>query len=261
MTDRLWRWNDVAGTLVVAEEDGDPVTLADSWHVVDGRVRGFGLHRARFSRACQTWGEPRAADAGLWRSVVAALPARGAWFPRIELATGRRRDLRLRLRPAPEVRRTAAVWVPPFADRREHPGFKGPDLAGLLRLREQARRHGADEALLVTDDGVVTEAATSNVLWWDGARLCLPDPSLPALRGVTEALIVAEARRRGVPVRYCRRSPAQLVGHEVWLTNALHGIRVVSSWDGQPATTGVTPRAREWQRRLESMAAVPAVDR
>ena len=59
------------------------VRVIDSWLVDDGRVRGFGLHAQRFGAACSRLSGPE--TDGFLRAVAESLPARGRWFPRVEL--------------------------------------------------------------------------------------------------------------------------------------------------------------------------------
>jgi len=258
---------------------GPRVLAADSWLVQDGAVRAFSRHRARFEAAVARAGVlPDAAgwgpggSAGFWRRVARETPREGAWFPRVawecsdgltgggEAASGR---AVFQLRPAPERSGSVSVWIPPFAEARRWPGSKGPDLAWLVALRAQARARGADEALLLVPDGSVVEAANSSLLWWDGEVLCVPETDGEQLPGVTAALVVEEARRRGLEVRRVRVRPEELEGHEVWLTSALQGIRPVSAWlrDGAEVPAPAAPRAAAWRAWLdgsrESMGVSP----
>lgn len=254
----LLRWDSADRELRAVADDATPPTIVDSWHVLDGRIRQLSLHRARFGAACSAWGAQVGTEDGLWRAVRDAMPAVGSWFPRIELIdTGGQSLVQLRVRAAPPLADSAVAWVPDLPDPRRHPQLKGPDLPALLELREHAGIHGASEAILCDEHGFVVEAATSNVLWWDGDTLCLPDRGMPALRGVTEQLIIAEAQRRGIALSYRRRTVAELLRSDLWLTNALHGIRPVTEWrtaHGQPAAAGstVSQRARQWQSWLGS---------
>jgi hypothetical protein len=217
------------------------VEAAESWLVHDGRARGLERHWARFG----------AAPAGLRIAVEGAIPDQGRWWPRVE----RRADdsLWLALRRAPVREPAVVAWISDRPDPRRAPRQKGPDLERLGALREEAARHGAGEALLRDGDGRLLEGAYSSLLWWeDDALWTVPDDA-PVLPGVTRALLVALAEREGIPVRRRRPEPAQLAGHEVWLTGALHGIRAVTGWaHGAPA--GAARRAGPWQRRLEARA-------
>ncbi|MBW5485754.1 aminotransferase class IV [Streptomyces bambusae] len=219
---------------------GGAIEVADSWLVEDGRVRSLEGHRRRFAAGVREVSGRDVTD--FWDAVVAQLPREGDWFPRVELAGG---TLRLRLRGTPERTRTVRLW-PTYEDPRRAPRRKGPDLAALGGLITRARSEGADNALLLSPEGLVLEAATATLVWWEGPQLCVVDPELPVLEGVTAGWIVARAAALGVPVRTRRARPAELDGCETWVVNALHGIRAVTGWSGAGVTAGPATRAQEW---------------
>ena len=224
-----------------------PLLVADSWLVDEGYERAAGAHWARFGATCRELGVERDELAAFRAAAVAALPAEGRWFPRVELT---RDGLALRLRRAPPPAREARVLVGPRGDPRAHPRRKGPDLELLGGLRAQARAAGADELLLCDTRGRLLEGALSSLLWWEDDALCTtPDES--ALPGVTRALLLAIARERGVEVRTRAPDPAQLAGCETWLTSALHGIRTVSGWIAPRQPAAAPARAPEWREELD----------
>ncbi|MDW4904823.1 aminotransferase class IV [Streptomyces sp. ADMS] len=235
---------------------GERLVVADSWLLRDGRVRGLGRHRERFLRACGDSGGPSLRHlVDFWRDVTTALPRTGEWFPRVELGS-ESRELRLLLRHAPPLGAGVRVWATGQLDPRTVPRRKGPDLDLLARVRQRACAAGADEAVLVAPSGVVLEGATTSVLWWEDDTLCLPSPQLPVLAGVTVALIQERAQRGGIRVAQRERALADLDGREVWLVNALHGIRPVTEWTGAARPllrAGPAPRATEWRPWLESL--------
>ena len=50
-----------------------------------------------------------------------------------------------------------------------------------------------------------------------------------------------------------RCDPEELDGLEVWALNALHGIRIVTSWIDGPATAEEPGRLATWQARLDAL--------
>ncbi|MFJ3880975.1 aminotransferase class IV [Streptomyces sp. NPDC090077] len=233
--------------LVEGEAAGE-LAAADSWLVEDGRVRELPAHWRRFAAAVAEAGGP--APEGFPEAATRALPRRGCWFPRVELVDGR---LQLRVRPAPPRTDAVRLWAG-GGDPRRTPRRKGPDLGTLGRLRARAVAAGADDALLVGDDGLVRETATANLVWWDGDALCVVDPGLPVLAGVTVAWVVRRAAGLGVAVRRCRVPVAELGGREVWVANALHGLRPVTGWVGADVAAGPAPRVEEWRAAWASAA-------
>ena len=251
---RVFTWGPGHRFVPCVRED-DPPLIADSWLVSEGRVRGLDRHRQRFFRGCTEVAHiPREELHAFWQATVPELPRHGRWFPRVELCARPRAELRLRIRPAPPQGAAVSLWVWDESDPRTAPRRKGPDLTRLAEVRHRASTAGADEALLTTRSGLVLEATNSSVLWWEGPCLCMPSPTLRILPGVTRQLIQEIARRSGTRMRHRRLRVPDLDGCEVWLVNALHGIRTVSSWVGRSVVTGPAVRAPAWQARLEACA-------
>ncbi|MFS8204059.1 aminotransferase class IV [Streptomyces sp. CWNU-52B] len=228
--------------------------VADSWLVRDGRVRGLDRHRERFLRACGDCGGPTLQQlTDFWQDMTAALPRTGFWFPRVELVAGSL-QLRLLLRHAPPLTSEIRVWAAGQPDPRTVPRRKGPDLDTLARVRQRASGQGAGEAVLISPSGVVLEGAVSSVLWWEDDTLCLPPPHLPVLAGVTTGLVQERASRDGVRLAHRERTLDELAGREVWLVNALHGLRSVVGWEGRAMEVGAASRAPEWREWLEGLS-------
>lgn len=229
------------------DEQVTATLAADSWLVVDGRVLAFDRHQRRFADAVAQAGG-NASDA-LAASAAAAhlVPDTGRWSPRLDLTPG---GIRLRIRPAREPSRTVTVTTSP-QDPRSQPLRKGPDLEALGRLQTtESERVGAAVEPIITVDGLVAESTWSAVLWWRGDALCMPDARIPRLGSVTAAVLAELARVDGVELREESATPADLDGCEIWLANALRGIRAVSAWVDGPRVAAAT-RAEAWQRRLE----------
>jgi branched-subunit amino acid aminotransferase/4-amino-4-deoxychorismate lyase len=146
--------------------------VADSFLVAQGKVRGLGLHRARFTASCAAAGADGAGE--FWDDQAGRLPGFGRWFPRFELWSepdGARR-FAVQVRPAPTPGGRVRVAVHRGPDPRTNPRVKGPDLDALGALKtEAAASTGADEVLLVDADGVAVEAAYSSLGWWEGVVL------------------------------------------------------------------------------------------
>ena len=110
----VFRWGDGALHLLdYCEMTDATLTAADSWLVTDGRALALGLHRDRFLSNAPDGEE-------FWDAAIAAIPAEGEWFPRVEFHDPRRYVFRLR--SAPERTRSAvlATWTGPDP-RTEYP--------------------------------------------------------------------------------------------------------------------------------------------
>ncbi len=243
--DRDGRWTDDA-------PGPDAAAAVDSWLVDDGSVRGLERHEARFVRCCRTLlpGGNATRQSSFLAAVRTAVPAGGRWFPRIEAHSDPEKYV-LWMRTAPPTEDTVALWTSGEPDPREHPGLKGPDLHMLSSLRGEARAQGCDDALLLTPDGVLVEAAHSALVWWRGADLCLPPSDLARLPSVTSGILVDLVRRDHRRVREERCRPEDLHEAEPWALNALHGIRPVRWLCGRPSPSPRPGRLSHWRTALD----------
>ncbi|GIF16731.1 aminotransferase class IV [Actinoplanes teichomyceticus] len=235
-------------------EDGPyrPV-VADSWLLVNGRARGYPRHWRRFAASVEECGVAPERVAQFRAAVTEALPRTGSWFPRLELHAGPPQRLALRLRPVPALSERATAWVWPGPDPRRRPRIKGPDFPDQERIRQAAREHGADEALLRDESGRVREGAFSTVWWWHDDVLHTPAADGRILPGVTRDLLLRRCQALGVPVRHrCAYLP-ELLDSEVWITSALHGIRQVTHIDGRPTAAADQDRLRDWRAHLDAL--------
>jgi branched-subunit amino acid aminotransferase/4-amino-4-deoxychorismate lyase len=233
-----------------------PATIeaADSWLVADGQVRGLDLHRTRFMTSIPR-GRYRQLDPGaFWGASLAAIPREGSWFPRVELRTQLLRpQLLLRLREAPELKRSVVLVTHRGTDPRTAPRFKGPDLEAMTRLRTGAQERGADEAVLLSPEGYVAEGSTTSLAWWRGDALCVPAADIERIDGVTVRSVITLATALGIDVLYESVPPEELDGLEIWALNALHGIRIVTGWIDGPAPAEEPGRLATWRARLDAL--------
>ena len=250
------RWSEADGTFAAVPQGGH-VDVIDSWLVTDGRTVSLDAHADRFVTACATLLRvPRDRTCAFVRAALRHIPATGRWFPRLELSVlDGEPEFRLWLRPAPARGATVRVWVYDGPDTRLHPTVKGPDLGWLTEVRSAAQDRGADEAVLRTDDGRLTEGTTTSLLWWHDDTLHAPDATrLELLPSVTREALLHLAAASGTRVAYACPRPSDLSGLETWAVNALHGIRPVREWTGSAIAAGPAPRAPIWQARLDALA-------
>ncbi|MBX3485634.1 aminotransferase class IV [Phenylobacterium sp.] len=100
--------------------------------------------------------------------------------------------------------------------------------------RGEARKAGADEALMLNSRGKIACAAAANVFWIVEDVLYTPAPEAGVLEGIMRAEVLRAARRSGVKVRVVRGArPVVLEDAPVFLTNSLTGVRRVARLDGR----------------------------
>ncbi|RDI49940.1 aminotransferase class IV [Nocardia mexicana] len=248
-----WRWSPGERDLRPAPLSRAPVVI-DSWLVAGGQTVSPELHADRFAAGCTALAAvPPETTRDFLRAVACRIPLRGRWFPRVELIDDGGPALELWLRPAPPRGTGVNLRIHPGPDRRRHPTVKGPDLAWLSEVRQQAVDAGADEALLLAPDGRAREGATTALLWWRGEALCVPaQDRCDLLPSVTSRTILRMAAESGIEVVHDRPFLSELDGLETWMVNALHGIRPVRSWMGAEIAPGPAIRAPRWQARLDA---------
>jgi aminodeoxychorismate lyase len=110
-----------------------------------------------------------------------------------------------------------------------------------------AREHGADESLILTTDGHVTEGSTSNVFWIDGGVVCTPPLTPNVLPGVTRAAVFEVCDAIGLPRAERNIRPEELFACEgVFVTFTSRGVVEASSLDGKPLQRSpITQSVRE----------------
>ena len=253
-----------SGALVTCNDAVDEVCLAaaDSWLVEEGRSRSLQAHFDRFA-AWAIAADPQIANSLelFFEQVKQAIPLSGRWFPRIELHLPNRAELPtrpslyLRLRQAPEQLDDITLWTLDEPDPRVSPTVKGPDLSLGFQLRRKAIVHNAEEAVLLSADGIVEEGALSALVWWRGDVLCAPDHSVPWLDSVTRQEVFALATGMGFKTRLERVRPADLVGLEIWALSSLHGIRLVTDWVNLGSPVGTARHIDAFQKRMRMLAA------
>ena len=227
------------------------IVVADSWLVTDGTALGIGLHRARFLEGvpAEVPDAERFFDAAL-----TLIPRDGVWFPRVEL---QKRNggfqFVFRLRSAPELISGVAVATWSGPDPRTQPDIKGPDLEAMTRVATSVQSVGAREAIILTPEGYVVEGSRTGLLWWRGDILCGPPADFARVASVTVRSILTLAAALGVETYEEAVTPAELDGTELWAANALHGIRIVTSWHDGPALAELPKRVAKWRARMDAL--------
>jgi branched-subunit amino acid aminotransferase/4-amino-4-deoxychorismate lyase len=115
--------------------------------------------------------------------------------------------------------------------QRDLPAVKHVGLLPQLYARGVSRRDGADDALLVTAGGLISEGATWNVGFYRDGTVIWPDQ--PHLDGVTKRLLSGALLARGIAVTHRPVSADDLGSYPVAFTcNAAVGVCPVASIDG-----------------------------
>lgn len=109
-----------------------------------------------------------------------------------------------------------------------------PYLDNLIALQE-ARAHGADEALMLNTRGMIACATVANLFVIRGGRLETPPVSDGALPGTMRALMLNLAKdAKLAPLETSLQLSDLAVADQVLLTNSIRGVMEAGSCDGVP---------------------------
>ena len=110
----------------------------------------------------------------------------------------------------------------------------GNYLNNILALHE-ARRHGADEALMCNAEGFVAEGSTSNIFMVRGKRVVTPPLEVGLLPGITRQRVIDLARQADIVVVEANLTPEELrSADEAFITSSVRGVIPAATIDGQP---------------------------
>lgn len=159
-----------------------------------------------------------------------------------------------------------APWAPALYERgtdlaivstvtRNEPGTVDPSiktgnyLNSVLALIE-ARRRGAQDAVMLNGHGHVTECTTSNIFFVKDSVLLTPSLESGILSGITRSDVIRLARENGVHCREGSFKADELRrADEAFITSTTRGIMPVGTIDGKPvgdaARRPVTDRLRK----------------
>lgn len=106
----------------------------------------------------------------------------------------------------------------------------------------EARRLGADDAILLDTAGHAVEGTTSNLFLVEGDEIATPPLSCGVLPGITRATVIALAAQRGTIVQehVIARSDLE-TADEIFLTSSLRGIAPVTRVAGAAVGGGRHP--------------------
>jgi branched-chain amino acid aminotransferase group I len=108
-----------------------------------------------------------------------------------------------------------------------------------LLAREEARRQGADEAVLLNSQGFVAEGSASNVFLIKGGELVTPSIRSGALPGVTRQVVLELATTAGLEAKETEIEPAALFeAAEAFLTSSIKEVMPLTRLDGRPVGSG-----------------------
>jgi para-aminobenzoate synthetase component 1 len=246
--------NGRAGRPSLPVEPSDARGVFETVRVAGGEPICFGEHVQRFALGCAYFGLTDAPGADALRAAAAeAIQAAGiadgvlrwsAWA-----GSEGKTEWSLRVEaPRPHQLKSewkVAIWPQPLPLLGSETACKHLGRKAWRDALAAVRAAGIDEVLLADGEGRIVEGAVSNVFCVRGGRLLTPALSCHPLPGIVRAKVLALARQLGLPAEEGALTASELrTADEVFLTNALIGVRPVSWLDGRqlPAPGPVTLR-------------------
>lgn len=119
------------------------------------------------------------------------------------------------------------------------PRIKSLNYLNNVMARMQARRQGADEALVLNREGAVAEASVANLFVVKGGLVRTPPTTDGCLDGITRLTVLELAAQQGIETRIERLGRIDLLSaDEVFLTGTGAGVVRVREFDGQVIGNG-----------------------
>jgi branched-chain amino acid aminotransferase len=234
---------------------GRPFLLDEHLDRLEASARALMLElpaeRAAIAALCQEAAERAGLDDGYLRLVV----TRGVGALGVSPHTCARASLILIAAPLvlypPERYRDGVRLVTSSLRRSAHdalpPQVKSLNYLTSVLASIEARRQGADEAILLNAQGLIAECTADNLFLVSRGRVLTPAVASGALAGITRSLVVQLLRELGVEAIEAALTPADAwTADELFLTGTGAEIVPVCEVDGRPlpAARPVTERVR-----------------
>lgn len=202
---------------------GAPVQigLIETMRVREGRIPWLERHLARLRASLAALGGPRPhEDLG---DLVRFAVGHGDRVVRLQLTDGHA-EITTR-----DVNPEQAISVVVSDEVHEPYPHKTTQREQFGRALANARRIGANDAVLLTAEGVVAEGTAWNLFWWDGGMLCTPAVDIGILPGLGRRRIMelTDVREERVPAK-------ALAGRSLFIVNAVRGVVEVGMFEGAP---------------------------
>jgi len=219
-----------------------PYTSSELTRIIADTVRAFARKEA-YVRLLVTRGEgPLGVDPTTCpKPTVVCIAAEIGLFSAEQRARGLAMITSSHRRPNPDVQDVA---------------IKTLNYLGSALAKQEARRQGADEALLLNQSGRVAEAAVANIFALRGRELVTPPALDGCLEGINRGAIFELARDSGFLVSERSIGRRDLfAADEVFLTGSGAGVVGVRSLDGRAIGRGQTGEVTlELERRHRALA-------
>lgn len=161
--------------------------------------------------------------------------------------------------PAPLY--TAGISVITSATRQVSHQALDPRIKSLNYLKNvlakiDAARAGAEEAIMLNQDGFIAECSADNLFVVRGSMLLTPSPQDGALEGITRGAVLSLAAEAGVEAREARLTRFDLyTADECFLSGTGAEVMPVVEVDGRPIGDGTPgPLTRRFEEAFRALA-------
>ena len=113
-------------------------------------------------------------------------------------------------------------------------GVKWTNGINYILAAAEAQRRGADDALMLTVDGHLSETTVANLFWEESGTVYTPSAECDLLPGITRGILLELIEEAGIPLKTGRFDPSALHRADaVWICNSVRGICPVRQIDGR----------------------------
>lgn len=136
-----------------------------------------------------------------------------------------------------------------------NPGIKTGNYLNNVLAKLEANRKGAQDALMLNNQGHLTECTTSNFFFVSEGRVLTPSLDCGILAGITRVRVLELAEENGILVEEGEWPPEILEkAEEAFITGTVKKVMPVSHLDGHPVGDGMPgPVTRRLMRLYETM--------
>ncbi len=102
------------------------------------------------------------------------------------------------------------------------PAVKWTQNIGYMLAMQEAKQNGFDDALMLSQQGFVSETAIANIFWKKDGIVYTPGLSADILPGITRRAVIHLLRSSGTEIREGNYPPEHLLSaDEIWITNSI----------------------------------------
>ncbi|MEZ0322902.1 MAG: aminotransferase class IV [Hydrogenothermaceae bacterium] len=138
------------------------------------------------------------------------------------------------VKPYKPIEEDISLTVAPFRVHSSDPlvKIKSTNYLRNILVKRFAREKGYFDAIILNENGDITETSSANIYWIKGRYLYTPSVDCGLLPGISRSVVIENAKSEGFTVVEGRFSLKDIKNADfVFLSNALHGVMRVKNVD------------------------------